>query len=159
MILSALGPDHSLKVLFLGTHTRISQWVTHHGIALARYSRNFGVLMEPKASKLPKGFVLGRGGNIHIWITLLGDGPDVLVGTLPARGLALIPFCHISAQVPGGAQNKVEWVSWYQSFGGHDESNGVLTEFTKVGLTLGCYVLVIVSLKLPNCVNGYVTLT
>ncbi|RXH77087.1 hypothetical protein DVH24_019975 [Malus domestica] len=45
------------------------------------------------------------------------------------------------------------------SFGGHEESNGVLTEFTKVGLTLGCYILVIVYLKLPNCVNGYVTLT
>ncbi|CAN6686638.1 unnamed protein product [Malus baccata var. baccata] len=35
-ILSALGPDHALTVLFLGTHTRTSQWVTHHGIALAR---------------------------------------------------------------------------------------------------------------------------
>ncbi|RXH70501.1 hypothetical protein DVH24_013247, partial [Malus domestica] len=39
------------------------------------------------------------------------------------------------------------------SFGGHEESNGVLTEFTKVGLTLRCYILVIVSLKLPNCVE------
>ncbi|RXH84513.1 hypothetical protein DVH24_032797, partial [Malus domestica] len=35
-ILSALGPNHALTVLFLGTHTRTSQWVTHHGIALAR---------------------------------------------------------------------------------------------------------------------------
>ncbi|RXI07666.1 hypothetical protein DVH24_005439 [Malus domestica] len=35
-ILSALGPDHTLTILFLGTHTRTSQWVTHHGIALAR---------------------------------------------------------------------------------------------------------------------------
>ncbi|CAN6586417.1 unnamed protein product [Malus baccata var. baccata] len=35
-ILSALGPDHALMVLFLGTHTRTSQWVTHPGIALAR---------------------------------------------------------------------------------------------------------------------------
>ena len=32
-------------------------------------------------------------------------------------------------------------------FGGHEESNGVLTDFT------------IVIFKLPNCVNGYVTLT
>ena len=32
----------------------------------------------------------------------------------------------------------------WQSFGGHEESNGVLTEFTKVGLTLGCFILVIV---------------
>ncbi|KAM1017350.1 hypothetical protein ACFX13_047678 [Malus domestica] len=35
-ILSTLGPDHALTVLFMGTHTRISQWVTHHRIALAR---------------------------------------------------------------------------------------------------------------------------
>ncbi|KAM1504062.1 hypothetical protein ACFX1X_000213 [Malus domestica] len=33
-ILSALGLDHTLTVLFLGTHTRTSQWVTHPGIAL-----------------------------------------------------------------------------------------------------------------------------
>ena len=32
-ILSALGPDYALTVLFLGTHTRTSQWVTHPGIA------------------------------------------------------------------------------------------------------------------------------
>ncbi|KAB2615942.1 THO complex subunit 3 [Pyrus ussuriensis x Pyrus communis] len=35
-ILSDLGPNHALTVLFLGTRTRTSQWVTHHGIALAR---------------------------------------------------------------------------------------------------------------------------
>ncbi|RXH71979.1 hypothetical protein DVH24_025480 [Malus domestica] len=35
-ILSALGPDHTLMVLFLGTHTRTSLWVTYHGIAHAR---------------------------------------------------------------------------------------------------------------------------
>ncbi|RXH71305.1 hypothetical protein DVH24_018660 [Malus domestica] len=34
MILSALGPDHALTVLFLGSHTRTSQWVTHPGNAL-----------------------------------------------------------------------------------------------------------------------------
>ncbi|RXH83281.1 hypothetical protein DVH24_005534 [Malus domestica] len=39
------------------------------------------------------------------------------------------------------------------SFGGHEESSGVLTEFTKVGLTLGCFILVIVFLKLPNCLH------
>ncbi|KAM1062504.1 hypothetical protein ACFX2H_026648 [Malus domestica] len=33
-ILSALGPNHAFTVLFLGTHTRTSQWVTHHGIVL-----------------------------------------------------------------------------------------------------------------------------
>ncbi|KAM2022092.1 hypothetical protein ACFX16_044032 [Malus domestica] len=46
--------------------------------------------MEPEASELPKGLVLGRDGNIHLRITSLGDvgchnppplGPDVLVGT------------------------------------------------------------------------------
>ena len=72
-ILSALGPDYALTVLFLGTHTRTSQWVTHHGSALARYSLNFGVPMEPEASELPKGLALGRDGNIHIRITPLGD--------------------------------------------------------------------------------------
>ncbi|RXH90227.1 hypothetical protein DVH24_032584 [Malus domestica] len=36
IILSTLGPDHTLIVLFLGTHTRTSQWVTHPGIALAQ---------------------------------------------------------------------------------------------------------------------------
>ncbi|RXH88766.1 hypothetical protein DVH24_000365, partial [Malus domestica] len=30
-VLSALGPDHALTVLFLGTHIRTSQWVTYHG--------------------------------------------------------------------------------------------------------------------------------
>ncbi|KAM1233088.1 hypothetical protein FF1_002838 [Malus domestica] len=34
-ILSVLGLDHTLTILFLGTHTRTSQ-VTHHGIALTR---------------------------------------------------------------------------------------------------------------------------
>ena len=72
-ILSALGPQHTLTVLFLGTHTRTSRWVTHPGNALVRYSLNFGVPMEPKASELPKGLVLGRDWNIHIRITPLGD--------------------------------------------------------------------------------------
>ncbi|KAM1347885.1 hypothetical protein ACFX2H_036764 [Malus domestica] len=73
MILSALGPDHTLTVLFLGTHTSTSQWVTHHGSDLVRYSLNFGVSMEPKASELLKGLVLGRDENIHLRITPLGD--------------------------------------------------------------------------------------
>ena len=68
-ILSALGTDHVLTVLFLGTHTRTSQWVTHYGIALARYSLNFGVPMKPEASEFPKGLVLGRDENIHIRLT------------------------------------------------------------------------------------------
>ncbi|CAN6708211.1 unnamed protein product [Malus baccata var. baccata] len=117
-ILSAFGPDHAFTVLFLGTHTRTSQWVTHHGIALAQSrltsefrwnpkphdivrfgprpcphsfvsgnshenfpvghpswdcscanSLNFEVPMEPEASELPKGLVLGRDRNIHIRLT------------------------------------------------------------------------------------------
>ena len=68
-----LGLDYALTVLFLGTHTRTSQWVTHHGNALARYSLNFGVPTEPEASEFPKCLVLGRDGNIHIRITPLGD--------------------------------------------------------------------------------------
>ncbi|RXH67298.1 hypothetical protein DVH24_027418 [Malus domestica] len=68
-LLSVLGPDHALTVLFLGTHTRTSQWVTHHGSALVRYSLNFRVPMNSKASELPKGFVLGRDENIHIRLT------------------------------------------------------------------------------------------
>ncbi|RXH90335.1 hypothetical protein DVH24_032692 [Malus domestica] len=72
-ILSALGPDHVIMVLFLGTHTRTSQWVTHHGSALVRYSLNFRVPMNSEASELPKSLVLGRDENIHLRITPLGD--------------------------------------------------------------------------------------
>ena len=69
-ILSALGPGHALTVLFLGTHaSRTFQWVTHPGNALAPYSLNFGVLMEPEANELPKGLMLGRDGNIHVRLT------------------------------------------------------------------------------------------
>ncbi|KAM1556750.1 hypothetical protein ACFX10_040249 [Malus domestica] len=36
-ILSALGPDHTLMVLFMGIHVgRTSQWVTHPGNALTQ---------------------------------------------------------------------------------------------------------------------------
>ncbi|CAN6705775.1 unnamed protein product [Malus baccata var. baccata] len=45
-ILSALGPNHALT------------WVTHHGSALAPFSLNFGVPMEPEANELPKGLAL-----------------------------------------------------------------------------------------------------
>ncbi|RXH96497.1 hypothetical protein DVH24_009001 [Malus domestica] len=47
-ILSALGPDHTLTVLFLGIHTRTSQWVTHHGIALARTRLTSEFRQNPK---------------------------------------------------------------------------------------------------------------
>ncbi|XP_070665992.1 uncharacterized protein [Malus domestica] len=73
IILSALGPDHALTVLFLGTHTRTSQWITHHGSALVRYSLNFGVPVNSETSELPKSLVLGRDENIHLRITHLGD--------------------------------------------------------------------------------------
>ncbi|RXH77850.1 hypothetical protein DVH24_039821 [Malus domestica] len=66
-ILSTLGPNHVLTVLFLGTHaSKTSQWVTHPGNALTPFLLNFGVPTEPKASELPKGLVLGRDENIHI---------------------------------------------------------------------------------------------
>ncbi|RXH67577.1 hypothetical protein DVH24_027724 [Malus domestica] len=66
-ILSVLGPDHALTVLFLGTHlSRTSQWVTHLENALAHFSFNFGVPTEPGASELPKGLMLYEGEYVHI---------------------------------------------------------------------------------------------
>ncbi|RXI05612.1 hypothetical protein DVH24_017654 [Malus domestica] len=46
------SPDHALTVLFLRTQTRTSQWVTHHENALARYSINFGAPKRPRARKI-----------------------------------------------------------------------------------------------------------
>ncbi|KAB2620223.1 S ribonuclease [Pyrus ussuriensis x Pyrus communis] len=71
-ILSALGLPFPHGFVF-GNSRATSQWVTHHGIALAPFSLNFGVPTEPEASELPKGLVLGRDGNIHLRITPLGD--------------------------------------------------------------------------------------
>ena len=71
-ILSALGLPFPHGFVS-GSSRATSRWVTHHGIALVRYSLNFGVPMEPEASELPKGLVLGRDVNIHIRITPLGD--------------------------------------------------------------------------------------
>ena len=111
-ILSALGPYHTLTVLFLETHTRTSQWVTHRGSALACYSLNFGVPMNSKTSELPKGLVLGRGGNVHIRLTRfspLGDvgcynphplGARSLRRYTSGHGVAMIPNCHISTRGP-----------------------------------------------------------
>ncbi|CAN6711239.1 unnamed protein product [Malus baccata var. baccata] len=72
MILSALGLPipHSFD---FGNSRATSQWVTHHGSALATFSLNFGVPTELEASELPKGLVLGRDENIHLRITPLGD--------------------------------------------------------------------------------------
>ena len=48
-ILSALGTDHTLTVLFLGTHTsRTSQWVTHPGNALTHSRLTSEFLRNPK---------------------------------------------------------------------------------------------------------------
>ncbi|RXI09897.1 hypothetical protein DVH24_030250 [Malus domestica] len=66
-ILSVFGPDHSLTVLFLGTHKRTFQWVIHLWIALARTRLTSKFL--PRSSELPKGIVLGRDRNMHIRLT------------------------------------------------------------------------------------------
>ena len=48
-ILSALGPDHALTVLFLGTHASgTSQWVTHPRNALAHSCLTSEFLRNPK---------------------------------------------------------------------------------------------------------------
>ncbi|RXH88842.1 hypothetical protein DVH24_000441 [Malus domestica] len=47
--LSYPGPDHTLTVLFLGIHTRTSQWVTHNGIALAQTHLTSEFLRNPKS--------------------------------------------------------------------------------------------------------------
>ncbi|RXH83280.1 hypothetical protein DVH24_005533 [Malus domestica] len=56
----------SHTVLFLGTYTKTSQWVTYHGIALAANSLNFKVTKESEANDLPKSLMVGRDENIHI---------------------------------------------------------------------------------------------
>ncbi|RXI01175.1 hypothetical protein DVH24_001409 [Malus domestica] len=69
-ILSALG------LLFLHGFIFVkatSQWVTHHGSALATFSLNFEVPTELEASELLKNLVLGRDENIHLRITPPGD--------------------------------------------------------------------------------------
>ena len=104
-ILSALGPYQAFTVLFLGTHTRTSQWVTHHGIALARYSLNFRVPTEPEASELPKGLVLGRDENIHIRITPLGDVRSHRIRHL--RDSNLRPLTSKRKKIP--PNNSSEW--------------------------------------------------
>ncbi|KAM1556858.1 hypothetical protein ACFX10_040344 [Malus domestica] len=73
---------------------------------------NFGVPMEPEASELPRGLVLGRDENIHIRFTgstPLGDvgsyNPPPLEARRPLRhtsgqGLTMIPNCHTPARAP-----------------------------------------------------------
>ncbi|CAN6716001.1 unnamed protein product [Malus baccata var. baccata] len=71
-ILSTLGLPFPHGFVF-GKSRATSQWVTHPGSALAFFSLNFRVPTELGASDLPKSLVLGRDGNIHLRITLLGD--------------------------------------------------------------------------------------
>ncbi|KAM1527371.1 hypothetical protein ACFX11_016976 [Malus domestica] len=88
MILSVLGPDHALKVLFLGIQTKTSQWVTHHRIALARTRLTSEFQWNPKLVSSQK---------ISCYMEV---GPDVLVGTLaPNARVAIIPFYHLPDQL------------------------------------------------------------
>ncbi|RXH92682.1 hypothetical protein DVH24_033578 [Malus domestica] len=57
MILSALGPNHALTNFLVGYPSWDCSRIN---------SLNFGVPMEPEASELPKGLVLGRDENVHI---------------------------------------------------------------------------------------------
>ncbi|RXI09213.1 hypothetical protein DVH24_023374 [Malus domestica] len=70
-ILSALGPDHAFTVLFNFPVNHLS-WDCSRVNTL-----NFRVPMEPEASELPKGLVLGRKGNIHIRLTRSTPRGDV----------------------------------------------------------------------------------
>ncbi|RXI04684.1 hypothetical protein DVH24_038958 [Malus domestica] len=65
-ILSALGLGHALTVLFLRTHTRTSQWVTHDGECSRPNLLNFGVPIEPEASEFSKSLVLYGCGHHDI---------------------------------------------------------------------------------------------
>ncbi|RXH86667.1 hypothetical protein DVH24_021940 [Malus domestica] len=63
-ILSALGPGHAL------TNSHKNFPVGHPSWDCSRSNLlNFGVLMEPEVSELPKGLVLSRDENIHIKLT------------------------------------------------------------------------------------------
>ncbi|KAM1271387.1 hypothetical protein ACFX2J_032211 [Malus domestica] len=99
-ILSSLGLPFPHGFVF-GNSRVTSQWITHPGNALASFSLIFGVPTELEANELPKSFVLGRDGNIHIRIIPLGDvgchNQPPLGARRPRRytssqGLALIPF-------------------------------------------------------------------
>ncbi|RXH70448.1 hypothetical protein DVH24_007704, partial [Malus domestica] len=52
------APYHALMVLFLGTHTRTSQWVTHHGNALARTRLTLEFLQNPKPVSSQKAYMI-----------------------------------------------------------------------------------------------------
>ncbi|CAN6692588.1 unnamed protein product [Malus baccata var. baccata] len=87
------GPHH-----IPGSTPPTSQWITYPGNALAPFSLNFGVSMEPETSEFPKYLVLGRDENIHIRLTgstSLGD-----VG------------CHIPTQNPPHLGLNFIWVTY-----------------------------------------------
>ncbi|RXI02493.1 hypothetical protein DVH24_002571 [Malus domestica] len=106
-ILSALGLDHALTNSHENFPVGYLSWDCSRVSSL-----NFGVLMEPETSELPKGLVLGRDENIYIKLTgstPLGDvgcyNPPPLGARRPRRhtsgqGLTLIPNCHIPARAP-----------------------------------------------------------
>ncbi|KAM2041111.1 hypothetical protein ACFX16_034957 [Malus domestica] len=75
-ILSALGPNSALTG-FVSGNSHENFLVGHPSWDCSRAnSLNFEVPMEPEASELPKGLVLGRDENIHIRLkgsTPLGD--------------------------------------------------------------------------------------
>ncbi|RXH71823.1 hypothetical protein DVH24_025324 [Malus domestica] len=73
-ILSALGPDHTLTVLFLGTHKQLPSGSPIMGVFQPPSRLTSGVPTEPEASELPKSLVLGRDENIHLRIAPLDDG-------------------------------------------------------------------------------------
>ncbi|RXI03168.1 hypothetical protein DVH24_003820 [Malus domestica] len=82
---SPLWAYHSLTVLFLGTHEQFPSGSPIMGVLWPPSHLTSKFLRNPKP-ELPKGLVLGRDENIHLRITPLGDGPDVLVST-PRPGL------------------------------------------------------------------------
>ncbi|RXH78939.1 hypothetical protein DVH24_034146 [Malus domestica] len=54
------SPDHALMALFLGTHTRTSQLVTHPGITLARSRLTSEFLRNPKSVSSQKACAIWR---------------------------------------------------------------------------------------------------
>ena len=64
----SLWAYHSLTILFLGTHTRTSQWVTHprNVLAQTRLTSEFQWNPKPMSSHFPKGLVLYGSGHVHI---------------------------------------------------------------------------------------------
>ncbi|RXH99786.1 hypothetical protein DVH24_021588 [Malus domestica] len=60
-IFFALGPDHVLTILSLGTHMRTSQWITHHGITLTRTRLTSEFPWNPKPVSSQKALIHSPG--------------------------------------------------------------------------------------------------